>query len=137
MTRDVSAKKQKNVAGWYREVNKWVSEIHFVQDEIVFAKKLLNSDVFEPNVPNLFERIREYLGLLESFEEELAAFEAQLVRHERGLGTFLEIIEPEGFKLESRHLELAVQLAEIIGRFKMLKSEIFQYAGGILRRKRK
>ena len=137
MTEEIAEKKQKVIEGWYREAHKWVSEIHFAQDEMIFVKKLLNSDVFKPKMPNLFERIQEYLSLVESFERELEAFELDLLRHENEIGTFLEVIAPNGAKLESRHLEMEGRLNGIIDRFKMLKSEIFQYAGGILRQKKK
>lgn len=136
MTKDVSANKQNHIEGWYREVHKWVSEMHFAQDEMVFVKKLLNSDVFEPNTPNLFERIQEYLGSLGSFETELKVFESDLLQHENELGAFLELLEPTAPDLERKQLELADRLNKITGRFRMLKSEIFQYTGGVLRKKR-
>ncbi|MEN8787987.1 MAG: hypothetical protein ABF293_08070 [Flavobacteriaceae bacterium] len=137
MTEDVPAKKQKDIEGLYSDVHKWVSEIHFVRDEIVFIKKLLNSDVFEPNTPNLFERIQEYIGLLESFEKELNAYRTKLLRYESELGTLIECGEPDLTDLERKHLEAVVELDAVIGKFQMLKSEIFEYSSGILRKKRR
>ncbi len=136
MTEDISEKKQRDTELWYREVHKWISEIHFAQDEMDFVKKLLNSDVYEDKTPNLFERLQEYLGLVASFEGELEDFESDLLRYENELGTFLELIVPNDAELKSRHLELGQNLGVILGKFRMLKSEIFQYTGGILRKRR-
>ena len=135
MTKEVSVKKQKDIDALYNDVHKWVSEIHFVQDEIIFVKKLLNSDAFEPNTPNLFERIREYVGSLESFEIELIAFKTKLLGHEKDLGTYLECVGQDHSGINKKHWETVGQLEVLLGKFQMLKSEIFEYVRGIFRRK--
>lgn len=137
MTKEVSINQRKDGEGFSRDIHKWISEINFVQDEIVFVKKMLNSDVFEPGTANLFERIREYIGLLESFERELATFETGLQRHEVELGTLIEINSEDHSDVETEHMETALRLEQITRKFQMLKSGIFEYTAGIFRMKRR
>jgi hypothetical protein len=135
MTKDVSAKKQKGIEGFLSDVQKWASELQFIQGEIVFIKKLLHTDVFKPKTPNLFERIQKYMGSLESFENEVNSCKLGLMSYEAKLETLIESVEPDHADLEIKHLKAVADLDAIQGKFQKLKSEIFEYIGGILRKK--
>jgi hypothetical protein len=51
---------EKQVEKLHWESFKWKSHFLLMEDELFFIDRLLNSYVFEPNTPNLFERLMEY-----------------------------------------------------------------------------
>ncbi|MCF4102711.1 hypothetical protein L1I30_13620 [Gillisia sp. M10.2A] len=69
---------------YLNDVAKWKSELHLATEEIDFLESFLSSDIFEPSLPNLFEKLQLFLNKLESFRnskekldvaiEELAQF---------------------------------------------------------------
>ena len=122
----------------YRDSQKWISQLHFTGDELSFIEKLLNSYVFEPTTPNLFERLQDFLKRLEKSKAQLNELYESICAHERELGGLMECSSREGDKaIEVRHIEMARKVEEYLGKFNMLKSEIFNYAGGILKRRKK
>lgn len=48
------------VAELNSDCNHWISTFRFIEEEQIFIEKLLESYVFEPNTPNLFERLEDY-----------------------------------------------------------------------------
>ena len=46
------------------ETQQWNSSFFLMNDELLFIEQLLHSYVFEPNTPNLFERLQDYLERL-------------------------------------------------------------------------
>ncbi len=122
----------------HRDSLKWISTVQFAREELNFIRKLLNSYIFEPTTPNLFERLQVYLGGLERSENELKDLEQQIHIHERELGGIIECDTlPEDQQYGNKHRELEKLVEEVLGKFTMLKSEIFNYAGGILRKRKK
>ena len=105
---------------------------------MLFIEKLLHSYVFEPDTPNLFERLQDYLHRLEFNKEQLDVIYGQLIAYESELGGLLECQDfHDPASIKKRHLQLEVLGEEFQDKFKMLKSEIFNYAGGILRKRKK
>ena len=57
--------------------------------------------------------------------------------HEYELGGILECDTlPDDLDFADKHVKLAGRIEEMEGKFRMLKSEIFNYAGGILKRRK-
>ena len=126
------------VEQFHREAQIWISSAYFIKDEVIFIEKLLRSYVFEPDTPNLFERLQDYLQRLESNKSRLDELVNQLIGYETELGGLLECQAFDDLaELEKRHLQMKSQGEEFQLKFKMLKSEIFNYAGGILRKRKK
>ena len=122
----------------HREAQIWISTLHFTNDELIFIEKLLHSYVFEPDTPNLFERLQEYLGRLEETKHYEQKIEQDLINYEIELGGLLECQALDNLgEIEKRHKQMADQCEEFLLKFKMLKSEIFNYAGSILRKRKK
>ena len=48
---------EKKIEELHWELQGWKSKIQFMEDEMLFINRLLNSYVFEPRTPNLFERL--------------------------------------------------------------------------------
>lgn len=104
-----------------------------MDEEIVFIKRLLDSNAFKPNIPNLFERLQDYKTRLQDHEKRNAAVRAQISLHENNLGNAPDIedssISADDIK---KNDSLQLEVDECQGDYQNLKSEIFNYTGSIL-----
>ena len=115
----------------------WISSLQFIDDELRFIENLMCSYVFEPDTPNLFERLQNYKERVQNIQirrEEMAKW---LLDHENELSGLLEspVADKDG-SYARKHQELQVEFLLFHQDFQQLKTEIFNYAGGILRKRR-
>lgn len=134
----VTEKEQaKKVEELHWDAKHWKSKLRFMHDEVLFIDRLLNSYVFEPNTPNLFERLQDYQRRLKTAKEKKTEIIQQISRHESNLGGMLECKDEAcdlGFY--QKHNTLKAEVVSCVGGFQNLKAEIFNYAGGILKKRR-
>lgn len=115
----------------------WLSSLRFIEDELKFIENLLHSYVFEPNTPNLFERLQDYLERLQTIQKQKKKLAEQLQEHENSLSGVLECQEHSANKsYRDRHRELQIGYLLFETDYQKLKSEIFNYAGGILKKRK-
>lgn len=136
--RFIKANKQtKKVDLLHWDVRRWKSILRFMQDEMLFIDRLLNSYVFEPNTPNLFERLQDYRLRLKAAEKIKAKVMQQISGHKNNLGGMLECKDEAcdlGFY--QRHDMLEAEVVSCVENFQNLKAEIFNYAGSILKKRK-
>ncbi len=114
---------------------KWKSHFLLIEDELLFITRLLNSYVFEPNTPNLFERLMDYKSRINKIEQRKDVIKASLVVHESKLGGLMECLGKSCDKAyQKEHKAIEAEVMRCIEDFQNLKLEIFNYAGGILRK---
>jgi hypothetical protein len=119
------------------DTNKWKSSLRFITDETVFLERLLNSYVFEPNTPNLFERLMDYQERLKKCMSRHKEVVAKLHSHERDLGGMMECTDTEcDLTYYRKHDQLKAEVADFQETYALLKTEIFNYAGGILKKRK-
>ncbi|MBD0776730.1 hypothetical protein HPE56_02895 [Maribacter sp. ANRC-HE7] len=119
----------------YRESQQWKSYLQLVFDELTFIQHLLNSYVFEPNTPNLFERLQNYQTRIKKSKDDWNTLSKQVVGHENNIGGILECSDRTCDKFyHQKHEVLKAETVSYLESFKDLKSEIFEYAGGILKK---
>ncbi len=124
----------KKVEELYYDCKYWISTFNFFEEEIIFIKKLLASYVFEPNTPNLFERLQDFKKRIASVNIEWKSSKESILQHENNLGGMLECKDETcDLTFYNAHNILKKQVLENFDSFKILKSEIFNYAGGILK----
>ena len=116
----------------------WKSSLEFISDEAQFINQLLNSYVFEPNTPNLFERLQEFKEELSVLENDLKILHEHIRNQENKLGGMLECdtISCDEVYLKGIQL-LEDEIITFDKKFKSLKSRVFRYAGSILKNKKK
>ena len=137
--KDVYSKKKqrKKVEELHYELVAWKSNLHFIQDEILFIGRLLNSYVFEPTTQNLFERLQDYQQRLKSIAKRKSELETRAASYENSLGGMMECTDEYcDLQYYQKHDVLKAQIAEYIVNFRELKWEIFNYAGGILKKRK-
>ncbi|MCX2720101.1 hypothetical protein [Lentiprolixibacter aurantiacus] len=115
----------------------WISSLQFIEDELRFIENLMCSYVFEPDTPNLFERLQDYKERVQKIGIRMKEIAEALLDHENELSGLLES-RKEGIDdgYASRHGEFQAAYLLFQQDFQWLKSEIFNYAGGILRKRR-
>ena len=132
-TRDQSIK----VDQLHLDTSKWKSALRFIRDEMVFLERLLNSYVFEPNTPNLFERLMDYQERLKKCVGLHKEVVGKLHNHELDLGGMMECTDTEcDLTYYRKHDQLKAEVANFQELYSLLKSEIFNYAGGILKKRK-
>ncbi len=131
------ADQHKKVEKLHWDSQQWKSSLQFMDDEITFIDRLLNSYVFEPNTPNLFERLQDYQERLKIVKANRNVVREHILKHENDLGGMLECTDSDcdhGFY--QKHDILKAEVVGCLDDFQNLKSEIFNYAGGILKKQK-
>ena len=119
------------------ESKSWKSNLHFIQDEIIFINRLLNSYAFEPNTPNLFERIQNFKQRLKKVTDKESILRKSITQHENDLGGMLECTDETcDLTYYRKHDVIKAEITDCLEEFRELKTEIFNYAGAILKKKK-
>ncbi|MBC8768672.1 hypothetical protein H4O18_11770 [Arenibacter sp. BSSL-BM3] len=125
--------KENQVAQLHWKVQQWKLHFQLMDDEIVFINQLLNSNAFKPNVPNLFEHLMDYKTRLEKINSRSETIRTQISTHENNLGGISDKSESSsGLNINKKNDQIQVEVDACLGDFQNLKSEIFNYTGGIL-----
>lgn len=119
------------------ELQKWKSNIQFIEDEMHFINGLLNSYVFEPRTPNLFERLELFKDAFSKSDEEKKKLKRLISKHENTIGGILECKTSKcDLAYYNNHEELQKRINTHFEEYHKLKSDIYNYAGTILKRKK-
>lgn len=118
------------------DTQEWKSTLQFNEGEVQFLERLLESHVFEANTPNLFERLQEYKEKLKQIRAKNDMLQLQISNHENNLGGILECTDTVcDLQYYQTHNLLNVEVNLFVETFQELKSEIFNYAGGMLKKR--
>tara|TARA_R110000765_G_C18839260_1_gene597769 strand:+ start:395 stop:823 length:429 start_codon:yes stop_codon:yes gene_type:complete len=131
---EIKIEQKKKLEDLHWQIQQWKSNLRFMDDEIIFINRLLDSYAFQPNTPNLFERIQDFKTRLKHVTIEKKEVLKQISKHENDLGGMLECTDIQcdlGYYRKQDKLQAEVDLC--LENFRQLKSEIFNYAGGILK----
>ena len=134
--KNISLSKVKKVGDLHWEVQQWKSLLQFMDDEYIFIERLLSSSVFKENTPNLFERLHDFNTRLQEANIRNHDIKVQIARHENNLGNLSEIDEIEtNSEYSKKNSQLQKEVEECINNFKNLKAEVFNYVGGLLKKR--
>lgn len=129
-----SGRKEK-VEELHWESLKWKSHLLLMEDELLFINRLLKSYAFEPNTPNLFERLSDYRERISQVEKKKNQAKKNIASHESELGGIMECKDRAcDNAYYQKHNAIEAEVLACINDFQTLKSEIFNYAGGILKK---
>ncbi|WP_148232119.1 hypothetical protein [Maribacter sp. HTCC2170] len=121
----------------YRDSQQWKSHLHLMQDELTFIDHLLNSYIFEPNTPNLFERLQDFLQRLIKAKNNKQGICEMISKHEKDLGGMIQCTNDScDNTYYQKHEKMKAETVSCIEDFRSLKTEIFEYAGGILKKRK-
>jgi len=124
--------KDKQVAQLHWKIQQWKLRFQLMDEEINFINRLLDSNAFKPNTPNLFERIMDYKNRVEKISSKSVALRTQISSHENTLGGMSDKTENSSdINTNKKNDQLQVEVDACLGDFQNLKSEIFNYTGSI------
>ncbi len=133
----IKPEQEKKVELLYAESHNWKSSLYLVSDEVTFIDNLLNSYVFEPNTPNLFERLQKYQAQIKKNKERKITVLDSIDKHQKDLGGMLECTDYAcDLGYYQKHEAIKAEVVGFLENFQLLKSEIFNYAGGILKKRK-
>jgi len=133
-----SAKKgiSKKTRGKYiSEISKWENSLMIVSEEIKFLGKLLSTGIFEPNIPNLYERLQQYSKKLQDLKNEEILLGKEIEKHKTDFAIELEEEQKDSL-LKKTQLQLRKNINAFLKINSGLKLEIFNFTGNILRKSR-
>ncbi|MEJ1222892.1 hypothetical protein [Sediminicola sp. 1XM1-17] len=133
----IRPEQEKKVEQLHTESLNWKSSLYLVSDEVSFIENLLNSYLFEPNTPNLFERLQNYETRIEKNKERKIMVMDSIDRHQKDLGGMLECTDYAcDLGYFQKHEAIKAEVVDFLEKFQLLKSEIFNYAGGIMKKRK-
>ncbi|MGB5645688.1 hypothetical protein [Muriicola sp.] len=122
----------------HQESKKWISHLNFMKDEIVFFDHLLNSYVFEPDTPLLFEDLQKYEGKLRVSNELSSKVIEEIIEHGNKLGGLMEILNSSlDMAYQKKHSHYRLEVEECLENFRKLKTDLHSYASTILKKRHK
>jgi hypothetical protein len=108
-----------------------------VSEEIKFLGKLLGTEIFEPNIPNLYERLQQYSKKLQDLKNEEILLEKEIEKHKTDFAKEMEENEEHKDSLIKRtHIQLKKNINAFLKNNSGLKLEIFNFTGNILKKSR-
>ena len=133
-----SAKKeynQKPMGRYFSEISKWEISLIMVSEEINFLGKLLSTEIFEPNIPNLYERLQQYSTKLQELKNKKTILEKEIEKHKTYLAKGLKENEEQMDSLiQKTNIQLKKNIKAILKNNSELKLEIFNFTGNILKK---
>ena len=128
--------KTTGLATLHEETKQWISQLEFSEDEIAFFSNLLQSYVFEPDTPTLFENLQEHQKGLALAGEKCKAMKKQLLEHENQLDGLLQLANhtlDDAYR--DKHRYLREDMLECTAAFQKLKADMFRYGKTILKKR--
>lgn len=108
-----------------------------MEGELTFIVRLLDSYIFQPNTPNLFERLQDYKSRIKKVANLKKEVRSHISKHENTMGSMLECTDSAcDLSYYCKHDKLQIKVNPCFLEFQELKSEIFNYTGGILKRRK-
>ncbi|WP_228238512.1 hypothetical protein [Allomuricauda sp. M10] len=121
----------------HKELQIWNSYLQFIDDEMLFIQRLLNSYVFEPRTPNLFERLEEFKRDFALSKKEKNRLKKAILEHEKHLGGLIECTTDDcDAHYYQKHQTFKDAMTVYIENYLNLKNKVYSYAGSILKRKK-
>lgn len=118
---------------FHRDTLRWKSMIGYKENEIIFIKRLLNSNAFKETTPNLFEKLQHFKHEIETKTREVKNLKKEINAYEDKLNGILECqdIACDTYYLEN-HKDLKNRFEEFYTDFNEYKTKVFNYTGRIL-----
>jgi hypothetical protein len=121
------------LSAFHRDAEWWKLMIGYMEKEIQFITRLLNSNTFKGATLNLFEHLQQFKGEMETKTKETHAFKKAIEQYGDKLKGILECeeIHCDTYYLD-RHKELKVRFEEHYKDFNACKTNVFEYLGSLM-----
>ncbi|MDF0717933.1 hypothetical protein PY092_17345 [Muricauda sp. 334s03] len=129
--------RERKIEVMHNELQNWKSYLLFIEDEMAFIQRLLDSYVFEPRTPNLFERSENFKQHFNTSKQDRESLSKSIKIHENGLGGIFECVQDEcDAHYYDKHQNLKDKVKDYVKSYIKLKKEVYNYAGTVLKKKK-
>jgi hypothetical protein len=126
------------VAHYSNDMKAWKVSMALVVDEIRFIDNLMQSYVFEPQTPNLYERLEEYKSQIFKTKTSLQHIQQLLMKLDLSLSGLKESETVAGdMFLQEKHLQTKQSFEQFMASYNKTKIPIFNYCGAVLKKIKK
>src|SRR5690606_19838191 len=126
---------EKNVDDLMAETSQWDKAFREYSEEITFFKTLLTSDVFENQMPNLYEKLQEFFTQITEMKREKIELQEAIHNHKNDLNGMMECedISCESF-YHSQHQNLMKRIEKHLSQFRDLQLNLIRFATPLLKK---
>lgn len=129
--------RERQIEVMHGELQNWKSYLRFIEDEMAFIQRLLDSYVFEPRTPKLFERLQAFKHHFSASKADGKVLLICIKKHENRLGGIFECTQNEcDNHYYEKHQSLKDNVTEYIDTYINLKNEVYDYAGSVLKKRK-
>lgn len=123
---------------YHQEVKVWTSNIALAVDEIRFIENLMQSHVFKPTTPNLFELLEVFKSQIVKIKRLLDNIQTLLSKHDLELSGMVacDTVACDIY-LQEKHLLIKENYTHFLSSYSKTKRDIFKYYTGILKKNKK
>ena len=126
--------KSKKIKELHWKTQQWKTHFQSIEDELILAERLLDSQIFRPKTRNLFERIQEYKIRIEKIKNTKEKLRSDISIQENNLGSMLDCTDNEcELSFYRYHDKLQTKVDSYFENFQKLKLEILNYTGEIIK----
>lgn len=126
---------EKNIEELQDDTSRWEDLFQINTEEIRFLKKFLSSDIFEGNIPNLYEKLQDFFMEVEELKAEKIELHEQLRNHRNDLNGMMECedISCETFYY-TQHQNLSDKIEKHLEKVQDLKMKIIRFSTPLLKK---
>jgi len=124
---------EKSIEELQLDTIKWDELLQTCTEEIHFLEQFLSADIFQPEIPDLYEHLNRFSGELEDIKIDKIDLQTALRHHKNDLNGMRECedISCDIF-YHSQHQNLFKNIQEHLSKFKDLKLRIYKLSGHAL-----
>lgn len=128
--------REKNTEELHQDSRLWVSEIHFIKDEIRFLEHLLSANYIDFLAKGLHKKIDESVKQI-SVEKDVGTALLGLINdHEKILSELIKTDSvTSNINFIENHKKLEIEVNAFIKKYKNLKQEIFKTVENVMKKK--
>ncbi len=125
---------EKNVEELIADIKGWDKKLQEISIHLTFLNQLISADVFQGDIPNLFEKLFSYSDALTKLKTEKIDLHHTISNHKNDINGMLECedISCESFYY-SQHQKIENRLNTFISQFNELQTELFEFFTNKLR----
>ena len=134
ITKSSGSANEKNVEELIDDIRDWNKQLQTASDELTFLNQFLSADIFQKDLPNLFEQLFTFSNSLTTLKTEKIELHQAISNHKNDINGMMECedISCESFYY-SQHQKLENRLVGFLSNFNKFQTELFKFCTNKLR----
>lgn len=134
LTKQSGSANEKNIDELIKNIKEWNKKLQISSEEIFFLDQFVSSDIFQEDLPNLYEHLFTFSNTLTALKNEKIELHQEISNHKYDINGMLECedISCESFYY-SEHKKLEDRLVQFLDDFSKFQTELFRFCTNKLR----